>query len=208
MKTHPIHLYQNKPGASNSSTSEAWQLCGFLTSAPFYFPASLSCTPLLPLLCGLLITPVSPRAVSPLSQSSPVTHHLVLYLLFSLPTPLLGEAPETRQWLLPTTAHPVFTAVAVYPSADGSHHEGDKKKQPHTHRGPFVSLYTLHTWPSVCRICCYWMQISWVNTLEPHAAEGKSMNLPTCTTVRTSFTLTMAFHSFRMLITALHFSLI
>lgn len=142
MKTHPIHLYQNKPGASNSSTSEAWQLCGFLTSAPFYFPASLSCTPLLPLLCGLLITPVSPRAVSPLSQSSPVTHHLVLYLLFSLPTPLLGEAPETRQWLLPTTAHPVFTAVAVYPSADSSHHEGDKKNNLTLTEVPLF-LYTL-----------------------------------------------------------------
>lgn len=208
MKTHPIHLYQNKPGASNSSTSEAWQLCGFLTSAPFYFPASLSCTPLLPLLCGLLITPVSPRAVSPLSQSSPVTHHLVLYLLFSLPTPLLGEAPETRQWLLPTTAHPVFTAVAVYPSADGSHHEGDKKNNLTLTEVPLF-LYTLCIPDHLCvGFVCYWMQISWVNTLEPHAAEGKSMNLPTCTTVRTSFTLTMAFHSFRMLITALHFSLI
>lgn len=74
MGTH-LPLYQNKCGGPNSSMSQAWQLCGFRTSTPSLCLIVLFAPSPLP--CFLLITLVSPRAVSPLSQSAAVTHSII-----------------------------------------------------------------------------------------------------------------------------------
>lgn len=146
MGTHLIALYQNSPGGSNSGMSQAWQLCGFLTSPPLFY-ASLSRSPFFHLRCFLLITLISPRGVSPLSQSPTVTLSIILacFIRHQALFLLLSEVHETSRWLLYTMA-PVFTLL--FTCLQTALTTFSRAQRPPIHRGPFVPLYIVHTWVS------------------------------------------------------------
>lgn len=140
--SHLISLYQNNPGGSNTSVSQACQLCGFLTSPSFFMPHYLV-HPFPPELFSLDNPYLSSCCLTPISISHRHTlHHSSL--LYPLPTllPLSSEALETRRWLLYTMA-PVFTLLfTCLQTALTTFREAQR---PPIHRGPFVPLYIAHT---------------------------------------------------------------
>lgn len=111
MGTHLHSLYRNNPGGSNSSMSQAWQLCSFLTALPFFFMPHCLVHPLSPALFSPDNPCLSSCCLAPISilHCHTLHHSSPLFPLLTLLS-LLSEALETRCWLFYTMA-PVFTLL-------------------------------------------------------------------------------------------------
>lgn len=102
-ESHLTYLYQNNPQRSNSSMSQAWQLCSSPTCPPFFY-ASLSLSTSLSLPCFYLITLVSFHALTSVSVSCHTIRHSIPLYFLPAAFHVLSEMLETRHWLLCTMA--------------------------------------------------------------------------------------------------------